>query len=263
MEKISSLQNSRIKNLKLLSEKSSERKRLGLFVIEGLKECMMALEGGYEFVEIYFSEHYTLNDLYALYSNSNMPLFELTNAVFSKVAYRDNTSEVIALVKMKTHHLKHLKLSEIPLLIGLESVEKPGNLGAVIRTMDAVNADAVIICDPRTDIYNPNVIRNSVGTLFVRQIAVCSNEELLSWLIEKNIKSYAAALSAKHFYHQQNLKTSCILIFGTESDGLTDFWLKNAGGQIKIPMLGHNDSLNISNSVAIMVYEVKRQRDFK
>ncbi len=262
MEKISSLQNGRIKNLKLLSEKSSERKACGLFVVEGLKECMMALQGAYEIVELYFNERYTMNELYHLYSNSNVPLFELTDAVFSKAAYRESTSEVIALMKMKTHSLSQLKLSDNPLLIALESVEKPGNLGAVIRTIDAANADAVIVCDPRTDIYNPNVIRNSVGTVFIKQLAICSNEELFQWLQLKKIKSYAAALTATHFYYQTNLKEPTLLIFGTESNGLSPFWLDKCNEQIKIPMLGENDSLNVSNSVAIMVYEAKRQRDF-
>jgi TrmH family RNA methyltransferase len=147
--------------------------------------------------------------------------------------------------------------------VALESVEKPGNLGAITRTLDAAGADAIIVCDPRTDIYNPNVIRNSVGTIFLKQIAVASNQSLLNWLHEHQIKSYAAALTAKHYYHESALAQASIFIFGTESHGLSNFWLEQADDQIKIPMLGANDSLNVSNSVAIILYEAKRQRNFE
>ncbi len=264
MEKITSLQNKRIKNIKLLSEKSAARKDQQLFVVEGLKECLMAMQGGYDFVEIYFHERHTLNELYTHFNaDKQVEIFELTEAVFSKVAYREGTSEVIALLKMKAHTLDQLQLSKVPLLVALESVEKPGNLGAITRTLDAAGADAVIVCDPRTDIYNPNVIRNSVGTIFLKQVAVTSNQALLNWLHKHQIKSYAAALTAKHYYHESALAQPSIFIFGTESHGLSNFWLDHADDQIKIPMLGANDSLNVSNSVAIILYEAKRQRNFE
>ena len=144
----------------------------------------------------------------------------------------------------------------------MEAVEKPGNLGAILRTADAAPADAVIVCDPHTDIYNPNVVRSSIGCLFTVQTAVCSNQEALDFLKKKNIHAYAAELNAAEFYQNVDFSHPSAIIMGTEADGLSSFWLKHADSRIKIPMRGKIDSLNVSVSTAILTFEAMRQRDF-
>jgi TrmH family RNA methyltransferase len=142
-------------------------------------------------------------------------------------------------------------------------LEKPGNLGAILRTADAAGVDAVIICNPLTDIYNPNVIRSSVGCVFTQKVVTCSSADAFAFFRKHNITTYAAALTAKEFYHQVDLQKPTAVIFGTEADGLTEFWLTKADKQIKIPMLGKNDSLNVAASAAIITFEAMRQRGFK
>lgn len=259
METISSLQNGKIKNLIRLLEKSKERKESGLFVVEGIKEVSMLLESNYEVVELFI--HDKLDDIPALIRNSSVPKFIVEDKVFQKLAYRESTSGVVALAKVKSSHtLDDLFLKELPLVIAIEGLEKPGNLGAILRIADAAGVDAVILCEPNTDLYNPNTIRNSVGTFFTIQVAMCSNDELLSFLKKRQIQSYATAITTSDMHFQGAYKNPSAFIFGTESLGLSDFWLKNADKIIKIPMLGRNDSLNVSNSVAICVYEAIRQR---
>jgi len=185
-----------------------------------------------------------------------------TSAIFEKVAYREGSDGLIALIKPKEHRLDQLQLQENPFIIVLESVEKPGNLGAVLRTADAAKVDAVVICDPLTDLYNPNAIRSSVGCLFTVPIAVCSSEECLEWMKAHQIKSFAAELKASEWYQNCDFKGPSAIIMGTEADGLTDFWLINADKRIKIPMRGVIDSLNVSVSAAVLTFEAMRQRGF-
>jgi TrmH family RNA methyltransferase len=188
---------------------------------------------------------------------------KITKQVFDKLAYRENRDGLIALVQATYKSLADIKLSANPLIIVLESIEKPGNLGAILRTADAAYVDAVIVCDKKTDIFNPNVIRSSLGCVFTNQVVTCSADECLTWLEEKKIKSYAAALTATKFYHQADFKNASAIFMGTEADGLSDTILNNANQQIKIPMSGKIDSLNVSTSCSIIVFEAKRQRDFK
>jgi len=258
MEIISSLQNQKIKYLVTLIEKSKVRKDASLFVVEGLKEVEMLVDSPYEVVEFYI--HEKCSPLPEFIAQSKKPCYSLSEKVFEKISYRESTSGVVALAKTKIHTLSKLKLSNNPLLIVLEGIEKPGNLGAVIRTADASGADAVIVCEPNTDIYNPNCIRNSVGTFFTKQIAVCTNEELQSYLKLNQIQSFATAITTEHYHYQSDYSKAAAFIFGTEATGLSHFWLTRADAIIKIPMLGKNDSLNVSNSVAICIYEAIRQR---
>ncbi len=258
MEIISSLQNQKIKNIVTLIEKSKERKSAGLFVVEGLKEVEMLYHSTYEIVEYYIHEKCTT--LPDFIRQTKKPTYLVSEKVFDKISYRESTSAVVAVAQTKIHALADLLLSEKPLLIVLEGIEKPGNLGAVIRTADASGADAVIVCEPNTDIYNPNCIRNSVGTFFNKQIAVCTNEELQSFLKTHQIRSFATAITTDHYHYQSDYQQAVAFIFGTEATGLSNFWLTQADEIIKIPMLGKNDSLNVSNSVAICVYEAIRQR---
>jgi TrmH family RNA methyltransferase len=265
MEKITSLQNNRIKNIQRLSAKSKERKEQELFVLEGARELSLALTGNYHFDSVYFCPELFEKTDYpgVIHSIPQAILFEVTPAVFNKIAYREGSDGILALVRPKSHTLSDLKLGNIPFIIVLEAVEKPGNLGAILRTADAAGVDAVIVCDPLTDLYNPNVIRSSVGCLFTIPVAVCSNREAKSFLRSKQIKSFAAELTATQAYHATDFTLSSAIILGTEADGLTSFWLENADQRIKIPMRGAIDSLNVSVSTAVLTFEAIRQRALK
>jgi TrmH family RNA methyltransferase len=263
MEKITSLQNPRIKNIVKLS-KGKERRIQNLFIIEGARELTLALAAGYEIDSVFVCPGLFVKTDYPMVLKS-IPedrQFEVSEAVFEKMAYREGSDGLLALARPKSHTLSDLKLSENPFLIVLESVEKPGNLGAVLRTIDAAHADAVIVCDPATDVYNPNAIRSSVGCIFTVQTAVCSSQEALDFLHKKRIKSFAAELNASQWYQDTDFTQPSSIIMGTEADGLTDFWLDNADCRIKIPMRGKIDSLNVSVSTAILTFEAMRQRGF-
>ena len=258
---ITSLQNTAIKNIVKLT-KNKERKAQQLFVIEGAREFSLALQSGYEAMAVYVCRELFAKTDYpdVLNSISKSAIFDISVAVFEKIAYRENSDGIVVLAKPKSHTLSDIKLSTNPFVILLESVEKPGNLGAILRTADAAGADAVIVCDPQTDLYNPNVIRSSVGGLFTVQTAVCTSEEAVKWLNEAKITSYATALQAAEFYQNIDFRAPSAIIMGTEADGLTDFWLKNAKKRVKIPMRGKIDSLNVSVSAAVLTFEVMRQR---
>ncbi len=260
---ITSLQNPAIKQIVKLS-KNRERREQQLFVLEGARELSLALQGGYTIAEVYLCREMFAQSKYpeVLECLSEEIITDISPAVFAKIAYRENSDGVVALAKPKSHTLQDLTLSEDPFLILLESVEKPGNLGAVLRTADAAAVDAVIICDPLTDLYNPNVIRSSVGGLFTVQTAVSSSQEVLQWLQQHQIHIYAAELQATECYHNIDFRKPSAIVMGTEADGLTRFWLENATQRIKIPMRGKIDSLNVSVSTAILTFEAMRQRGF-
>jgi len=258
-EKIISPSNPRIKNVLKLKEKSSERKLQDLIVVEGLREILMAKENGFGIKTLFVCEDIAGKKSKELVSTASH-LVRISKDVFEKIAYRENSDGLLALVIPKHLRLKDLKLSSNPLLIVLESVEKPGNLGAILRTADASGVDAVIVCDPKTDIYNPNVIRSSIGCIFSKQVVAANSDEVINFLKEKNIRSFAAALTAKNNYIKSDLSIPSAIVLGTEADGLSQKWLSSADEQIKIPMLGKTDSLNVSASCAVIVYEAVRQR---
>lgn len=264
MEKITSLQNPRIKNIIKLSSKAKERREQGLFVIEGAREFSLAIAANYSFDSVFVCPELFAKTEYpnVLDSIGSGLIYELTLPVFQKVAYRENSDGILVLGKSKLNTLEALSLPENPFVIILEAVEKPGNLGAVLRTADAAKVDAVIVCDPATDVYNPNTIRSSVGCSFTVPIAVCTSEEALAFLQKLNIRSYAAELQASQWYHETDFTSASAIIMGTEADGLTDFWLENADRRIKIPMRGEIDSLNVSVSTAVITFEAMRQRGF-
>lgn len=260
---ITSPQNPAIKNIVKLS-KHKERKEQNLFVIEGARELTLALEGGYEIAAVY-----VCRDLFArtdypdvLRSVCEKTVFDISLEVFGKIAYRENSDGIVALGRPKSHTPDTLKLSGNPFVIVLEAVEKPGNLGAILRTADAAAVDAVIICDPQTDLYNPNVVRSSVGGLFTVQTVVCTSQEAVKWLEENGITSFAAELLAAEFYQDADFTGPSAIVLGTEADGLTTFWLQHAKKRIKIPMRGKIDSLNVSVSAAVLTFEAIRQRGF-
>lgn len=183
--------------------------------------------------------------------------------LYEKIAYRGSTEGVIAEAEIIDKSLGDIKLRENPLVIVLESVEKPGNLGAVLRTADAADADAVIVCDPLTDLYNPNLIRSSLGATFTRQVVAASSGETLKWLNDNNIKIYTAQLQDSEWYYDTDMKCGTALVMGTEHEGLSTFWRMHADAHVKIPMLGQMDSLNVSVSAAILMFEAVRQRNSK
>ncbi|WP_068597115.1 TrmH family RNA methyltransferase [Vaginella massiliensis] len=254
---IESVQNPRIKNIIKLQEKSRERKNQGVFMVEGIQENELALKAGFEAVEFYICPSIYPNE----YPLPKVKQFEISATVFEKIAYRKTTGGIIGIYKTKSVALHKLQLPENALILVLEAVEKPGNLGAVLRTADGANVDAVIVCDETVDFYNPNVIRSSVGTLFTNQIASGSKEEVLHFLKNNNIQIVSTFLrdNTKSLY-EVDFKSSSAIVLGTEATGLSDFWADESDVLIKIPMLGFVDSLNVSNAAAICVYEAVRQR---
>ncbi len=246
--------------------KQSARKEQGLMVVEGEKEILQALNAGIVPDSVFICLEIATEKALIEQCTVACPvenLFYITKEVFAKVAYRDDSGGIILLGKASYLLLEDITLPPNPLVVILENVEKPGNLGAVLRTCDAAGVDLLIICDPDTDIYNPNVIRSGIGCVFTQQVLACSSDEAISWLKKNNITIYAAALQTEKFYHEADFTIPSAVVFGTEATGLTDKWREAADRIVKIPMLGTIDSLNVSNSVAIMVYEAKRQRGFK
>jgi len=232
--------------------------------IEGARELSLALNAGYKPESVFICpEIYAKSEYPGLIKRLPAEIFvEISPAIFTKLAYREQSDGLITIVKPINHSLGSLKLPSNPFVIILESVEKPGNLGAILRTADAAKAAAVIVCDPNTDIYNPNAIRSSVGCLFTVQVGIGTSSETLEWLRKNKLKSFAAELTASNWYHECDFTGPSAIVMGTEADGLTDFWLQNADARIKIPMRGEIDSLNVSVSTAILTFEAMRQRGF-
>lgn len=259
---ITSAQNPKIKRLLQLQQKSSERRKAGLFVVEGIREVERCVEKGYEIDTIfYLNKPMAENISEIIEKNKGIKLFEVSPTIYEKIAYRGSTEGVIAEVKTKDKTLNDLNLSENPLIVVLESVEKPGNLGAILRSADAAGADALIVCDPLTDLYNPNLIRNSTGAIFSVPCVACTSEECIKFLKENNIQILTAQLQDSELYYDTDMKRGTAIVMGTEATGLTDIWRKAADAHIRIPMLGITDSLNVSVSAAILLYEAVRQRE--
>lgn len=249
---ISSVQNPKIKKLLALQQKSSERRDSGLFVVEGQRELERCVRGGFE-----------VDTVFSLDGKSGIKAareYSVSAEVYEKIAYRGSTEGVIAEVKVRTASLDGLVLKEDPLVVVLESVEKPGNLGAVLRSADACGADAVIVCDPLTDLFNPNLIRASLGGIFSVPTVACTSEDAIAWLKGHDIQILTAQLQDSSLYYDADMKKGTAIVMGTESTGLTEVWRKAADAHIRIPMLGMLDSLNVSVSAAILMFEALRQR---
>ena len=262
IEYISSAQNPKIKKLLALQQKSSERRSEGLFVVEGRRELEHCIEVGYELDSVFYCPDIIGRSADpAVDFPKGAKLFEVSAFVYDKIAYRAGTEGVIAEVRTRNLQLADLKLGENPLIIVLESVEKPGNLGAVLRSADAGGADAVIVCDPLTDLYNPNLIRSSIGAIFTVPCVACSSAECIDFLKERGIKIFTAQLQDSKLYYDTDFRGGSAIVMGTESTGLTDIWRKVADAHIRIPMLGRLDSLNVSVSAAILLFEAVRQRN--
>lgn len=259
---ISSLQNPLIKSIRRLQQKASERKKTALFVAEGRREVSLALAAGFVPEHLLLCEDiYHADDNYPVSWESIPPekIANLSPSVYNKLAYRENVEGIILVGQQKPLSLQHLVLSSHPLILVLESVEKPGNLGAVMRTADAAGAELVILADPVADMYNPNVIRASLGCVFSVPVMVSDTPAAISWLKQQHIRILAAVLQTDTLYYQADMKGALALVFGSEDNGLSSEWREAADQLIKIPMSGSIDSLNISVSAAVLSYEAIRQ----
>lgn len=286
IETITSAQNRKVKELLTLVEKSKARSAAGLFVVEGQRELGHCLDAGFIPETLFIcgevmavqnnavngakTGHLTENiegkdGLDALIAkaealNPRLGVVQIPAFLYEKVAYRGSTEGIIAEVHSVPRSLENLRLGERPLVMVLESVEKPGNLGAVLRSADAAGADAVIVCDPLTDIWNPNLIRSSVGAVFSVPVAVCTSADAIAFLKKRGIRILTAQLQDSEWYYDTDMTGATALVMGTESTGLTQAWRDSADAHIKIPMLGRLDSLNVSVSAAVLLYEAVRQR---
>lgn len=262
MIKITSASNQLIKDVCLL-KKASERKKQGLFLVDGFREINLASEAGAEIVKLLYCPEYISDNNKRTNSDllKDEQLFELSKNVFEKICFKENPDGFLAIIKIKEKEIGELKLKDDSLVVVLEGVEKPGNLGAIIRTAAAVGATAIIVNDSQTDIYNPNVIRASEGQVFSQNIIISSQKETVNWLKDNKIMSFGAATTGAKNYTECNYSGRTAIVLGSEADGLSDFWLKSANKLIKIPMKGKIDSLNVSVSAAIILFEVIKQRE--
>ncbi len=220
----------------------------------------MALAARYKIGNLFYCvDIFPERDLAALQVEDKF-LVPVTQEVFDKIAVRENSGGVIAVAEMKVHRLEDISLNNNALILILESVEKPGNLGAILRTADAAGVDAVIVCDPQTDLYNPNVIRSSLGCVFTKPLASATTAETVQWLRSKNVSIYCTYLAASKPYFEVDFRKSSAIVMGTESTGLSKDWVDAADQNIIIPMHGHIDSINVSNAAAVVVFEALRQR---
>jgi len=254
---ITSTQNPRIKHLLLLQQKSAQRKADGLFVVEGRREVEHCLSAGFTLRTAFVCDE--IADA-SLSLPQGVEVVPVSRNVYERIAYRGGTEGVVAVVEVRNMSLRDLTLSASPLVVVLESVEKPGNLGAVLRSADAAGADAVIVCDPLTDLYNPNLIRSAVGALFTVPCVACCTEECIAFFKAKGIRILTAQLQDSKLYYDTLMTGPTAIVMGTEATGLTDQWRKAADAHIRIPMLGRLDSLNVSVSAAILLFEAVRQR---
>ena len=254
---ISSLQNQKVKQLVLLQQKSSERRQSDLFVVEGLRELRHCVSKGYEIESLFFCPQLLTDQIDDLRAEQ---IYEVTPQVYEKIAYRGSTEGVMAVMRMKHLRLEDLQLREQPLIVVLESVEKPGNLGAVLRSADAAGADAVVVCDPLTDLYNPNLIRASIGALFTVPTVATDSASCIQFLKQRGIRILTAQLQDSELYYDTDMRCGTAIVMGTEATGLTNQWREAADAHIRIPMCGRLDSLNVSVSAAILLFEAVRQR---
>lgn len=284
MEQITSAQNPKIKKLLELQEKSKARRQSGLFVVEGRREIEHCLEAGYELHSVFVCEEIAgegidgllgavisagaargaagASDERSAATEGTCNVFAVSRAIYDKIAYRGGTEGVIAEVKARSHSFEDLVITkENPVIMVLESVEKPGNLGAVLRSADAAAADAVVICDPLTDLYNPNLIRASIGAVFTVPVVVCTSQQAIEWFQAGGYSILTAQLQDSSLYYDTDMTGPTAIVMGTESTGLSDDWRRAATAHIRIPMLGRLDSLNVSVSAAILMYEAVRQRN--
>lgn len=258
---ITSLQNPKIKEVVKLRDRRP-RQDADVFIIEGYREIKRALDAGRKIDTLFYCFDHFLgsNEEALIVQCKSAKQYECTKEVFEKISYRDRPDGLLAIAPQMHLKLSDLKLKENPFLVVAESIEKPGNLGTILRSCDAAGVDAVIVCDPTTDIHNPNVVRSSVGTLFTLPVIEATAEETFAFLKKNNIAIVAATPHAKQEFTQADLKGPLAIVVGTEQYGLTETWMHDADIQVRIPMFGVADSLNVASATTLMLYEVVRQR---
>lgn len=260
--KITSLQNPKVKEAVRLRERKA-REETQQFLIEGYRELKRAVDSGRKIHTLFFCPEFFLGaNERALIEKAGGEAIECSPEVFAKLSYRDRPDGLLAVAPEMHRSLKDLGslLKATPFLIIAESIEKPGNLGTILRSADAAGVDAVIVCDPTTDIHNPNVVRSSVGTLFTVPVIEASSAETLRYLKERSIAIVAATPHAKIEFTQANFQVPLAVAVGTEQYGLTESWMQEADIQVRIPMFGVADSLNVASATTLVLYEVVRQR---
>lgn len=260
MEKIISLQNPRIKQIVKLRQ-HRERWRVGRFIIEGHRELSMAIASGVEIINLFLCPEFIKSNKKIIGINDEIKI-EVSKEVFAKISCRENPDGFLAEAKMGKHNLEDVLLSNNPLVLVLGAMENTGNLGAILRSADAAGVDAIIV-SAKTDIYNPNAIRASQGTLFTKQVATACFGDILAWLKEKKIRIFATTSKANKIYSKVDFCQPTAIVMGAEDVGLSEDWLKSADESIKIPMKGKVSSLNVSVSAAVIIFEAIRQRDQK
>jgi len=263
LKKIESLQNSLVKHLVQLQSKSKVRKQTKTFLIEGIHEISLAVKGKYELEKILFSPAIISENEIKKIVPDKIERIQISSEIYRKLAYRDTTEGILSVAKFKSLEIEKLKLPKNPLILVIENVEKPGNIGAILRSADATKLDAVLITDSKTDLYNPNIIRTSVGCLFTNNIAVGSTEEIISFLKKQPINIYCATLQNATSYHTKDYKKPTAFVVGSEDKGVSDLFRKSATQNVIIPMQGEIDSINVSVAASVLIFEAKRQRNFE
>jgi RNA methyltransferase, TrmH family len=253
---ITSLQNPRVKHIVRLRDDKRRRREEGLMLVEGYDEIRLALAARHRPSTLLSAPELTTLEMDAVGAER----ITVKRAVFEKMSYRENPDGWLAVFPIPRVSLDDLTLSDAPLVIVAESVEKPGNLGAILRTADAAYVDALLVCDPRVDLWNPNVVRASRGAVFSIPAVECDNESAWEWLKRRGIRVLAATPAAQTLYWAVDLRQPVAIAVGTEDEGLSEFWMSHADVKVKIPMLGRVNSLNVSVSTALIVYEAVRQR---
>lgn len=264
---LTSVQNPRVKFVVHLRSKH-ERDKTNKFLIEGYRELLRAVDASQPVDELFICRELFLgsneDSLIDCIEKQGVPVFDCTKAVFEKMSYRDRPDGLLAIAPQQHKQLsditKTIKSKKNPLVLIAEAIEKPGNLGTILRSSDAVGIDALIVCDECTDIHNPNVVRASVGTLFTIPVVESTTEETLSWLRENNFLILAATPQAKNEFTQVNMAQPLAIAVGTEQLGLSKLWMENADIQVRIPMNGVADSLNVAMATTLLLYEALRQR---
>ncbi len=261
---ITSIHNSLVRKVLTLRVKSRERRATGTFVLEGEREFQLALKGGYTVEAIFYCPDILpekrLTELLSQ-TDTQLRCYSVSQEVYAKMAYRGNTQGLLAVARSRPHGLDQLNIPhKNPLILVAEAPEKPGNIGALLRTADAAALDAVLIANPKTDLYNPNTIRSSVGCLFTTPVGTGTTSEVITFLQSRKCQMICAALSASVPYSQVDFTVPTAIVVGTESEGLSDQWLQQADKNVIIPMGGQIDSMNVSVSAAILIFEAKRQR---
>ncbi|MBP6507502.1 MAG: RNA methyltransferase [Opitutaceae bacterium] len=263
VEIITSLQNPRVKQLVKLRDRRP-RDEAGVFLVEGYREIRRALEKQVALQELYYAPDWFLGEnepaLIAQAEAAGAKLFELSKETFAKVAYRERPDGLLAVAPQWKRELDSLALPAAPFLLVVEAIEKPGNLGTILRSADAAGCDAVIVCDPVTDIFNPNVVRASTGVLFAVPLVVAESPQVHAWLKAKGIRTAATTPHTTNLYTQTDLRGPLAVVMGSEQYGLSEFWMKGADVLVRIPMAGQADSLNVAMATIITLFEAVRQR---